>query len=156
MEFHKAMGQPIGMTPSVPSDERVRLRLRLVAEEFFELLAATDDVPFESTLSRRLDHAHSLVIEYIAHAQMRVDIVEAADALADLAYVIEGTALEFGISSEPIAKEVHRSNMTKSGMREDGKIAKGPNYSPPNIAGCLRDQGWNPDKWQVGIESEED
>ena len=68
-----------------------------------------------------------------------------ADALADLDYVIEGTRLEFGIDGWPIAQAVHKSNMAKVGskVREDGKILKGPDWTPPDIAGELRKQGWS-------------
>lgn len=80
---------------------------------------------------------------------MNVDLVEFADALADLDYVIEGTRLEFGINGAPIAAEVHRSNLSKLGpngpmLREDGKILKPPGWTPPDIAGELRKQGWQP------------
>ena len=77
-----------------------------------------------------------------------VNMVEAADAIADLMYVVLGTAVELGINIEPIFEEVHRSNMSKLDeagqpiFREDGKILKGPNYSPPDIAPLLIEQGW--------------
>jgi predicted HAD superfamily Cof-like phosphohydrolase len=63
------------------------------------------------------------------------DVVMVADALADLLYVVYGAAEAWGLDMEPIFAEVHRSNMTKAGgpMREDGKMEKGPNWSPPNI-----------------------
>lgn len=67
------------------------------------------------------------------------DIVEAADALADLAYVLLGTASVWGICLDDVFAEVHRSNMTKRGAPRDknGKITKGPNYEPPNIRRAL-------------------
>ena len=66
------------------------------------------------------------------------DIVEIADALADLAYVIYGTADICGIDLDPVIAEVHRSNMTK----DPGyfKPVKGKNYSPPNIREVLERQ----------------
>ena len=62
----------------------------------------------------------------------------------DLDYVVEGTRLEFEIDGGPIAVEVHRSNMAKVGgpVREDGKRLKPPGWTPPDIAGELRKQGW--------------
>jgi predicted HAD superfamily Cof-like phosphohydrolase len=141
-EFHNANDQPILTRPQVPSDERVRLRLRLIAEEFFELLAAAgDDLGLLATSPEAFR-------ELITCVPLKVNLPEFADALADLDYVIEGTRLEFGIDGGPIAQEVHRSNMSKLGAdglpvrREDGKILKGHLYSPPDIAGELRKQGW--------------
>jgi predicted HAD superfamily Cof-like phosphohydrolase len=70
------------------------------------------------------------------------DIVSIADALADIVYVACGTALTYGIPFDRVFAEVHRSNMTKFGpdgpyLRADGKVMKGPDYEPPDIAGCL-------------------
>ena len=72
------------------------------------------------------------------------DTVEAADALADLIYVIYGMALETGIDLASVLAEVQRSNMSKLGAdgkpvyREDGKVLKGPDYFPPNVEAVLR------------------
>lgn len=49
-----------------------------------------------------------------------------------MAYLVYGTALEFGIDLNPCFREVHRSNMSKLGedgrpiYRLDGKVLKGP------------------------------
>ena len=150
--FHMAFDVPILHKPQVPADDRVRLRLRLIAEEFFELLAASG---IDSYL---WDEAETIVYRAIAvgggwsedeidkRAALPVRLPDFADALADLDYVIEGTRLEFGIDGETIEAEVHRSNLSKVGgaTREDGKKLKGPNYSPPDVAGVLRRQGWQP------------
>ena len=69
------------------------------------------------------------------------DIVEITDALADQLYILLGTMVAHGMQDiiEDVFNEVHRSNMSKLGedgkpiYREDGKVLKGPNYSPPNI-----------------------
>lgn len=65
------------------------------------------------------------------------DLVGVADALADLAYVVYGAALHFGIDLDAAIAEVHRSNMTKS-PAGDGKAVKGPSYSPPELVGIVR------------------
>lgn len=68
------------------------------------------------------------------------DIIESADALADLVYVIYGMALECGINLPAVLAEVQSSNMSKLGedgkpiYREDGKVLKGPGFFVPNIA----------------------
>lgn len=70
-------------------------------------------------------------------------VVDIADALADLTYVVIGTASTYGIDLEPVFDEVHRSNMTKiwddGSIRRSvsGKILKPPTYSRADIAGVL-------------------
>lgn len=139
VEFHKAFNVPIPSKPAVPKTDRVRLRARLDFEESFELLEAC------GANSQWLDLAKRAVANAIDSIEAaNVDIVAVADALADKDYINAGTWLEFGINSEPVAAEVHRSNRTKFGseVREDGKILKGPNYKPPRIEQALREQGW--------------
>jgi len=65
--------------------------------------------------------------------------VKALDALADIMYTTLGTAVEWGLPLAEAFDEVHRSKMTKEGggYRADGKVLKGPGYTPPNIAGIL-------------------
>lgn len=66
-----------------------------------------------------------------------------ADAIADLLYVVLGTAVAHGIDIEPVFNEVHRSNMSKfidGHRREDGKWIKGPSYSPANLAPIIAAQ----------------
>lgn len=73
----------------------------------------------------------------------RRDLVAATDALADVLYVVLGTANVFGVDLEPMFAEVHRSNMTKQPPPEGrGKAVKGPDWSPPDIHGLLIRQGW--------------
>jgi predicted HAD superfamily Cof-like phosphohydrolase len=139
-EFHNAVGQPILAKPSVPSDERVRLRARLIAEEFFEVLEAM----FSHADRNNIQDLHARVRGFIEGGWVQVDLPLLADGLADLDYVSEGTRLEFGIDGDPIAEEVHRANMAKTGAakRADGKIEKPPGWTPPDVAGELRKQGW--------------
>ncbi len=138
IEFHKAMDLPgVGVgPPRVPPDARVRLRLRLITEEFFELL----DASLGSTHgSPSLDVRRNDVFRAIEHEPIAINMPEFADAMADLDYVVEGTRLEFGIDGGPIAAEVHRANMAKVGgpIRADGKRLKPPNWVSPDIAGVL-------------------
>jgi predicted HAD superfamily Cof-like phosphohydrolase len=73
------------------------------------------------------------------------DMVEVADALGDMLYILCGTILEHGMQHkiEEVFQEIQRSNMSKLGedgkpiYREDGKVLKGPNYFKPNISGIL-------------------
>lgn len=75
------------------------------------------------------------------------DIVAVADAIADLLYVVYGAARTFGIPVREVFAEVHRSNMTKLDddgepiLRSDGKVMKGPKFSPPNLTPILKAAG---------------
>lgn len=70
------------------------------------------------------------------------DIIEVADALGDMLYILCGTILEHGLQHkiEEIFDEIQRSNMSKLGedgkpiYREDGKVMKGPNYFKPDFS----------------------
>jgi predicted HAD superfamily Cof-like phosphohydrolase len=74
------------------------------------------------------------------------DLVEVADALGDMLYILCGTIIEHGMQHkiEEVFEEIQRSNMSKLGedgepiYREDGKVLKGPNYFQPNIADILK------------------
>ena len=78
--------------------------------------------------------------EYIEAARNN-DIVEVADALGDMLYILCGTIIEHGMSDiiEDVFDEIQKSNMSKLGedgnpiYREDGKVLKGPNYFKPNF-----------------------
>ena len=82
--------------------------------------------------------------EYFEAAQ-RGDLVEVADALGDMLYILCGTILEHGLQHkiEEVFNEIQRSNMSKLGAngqpiyREDGKVMKGPNYFKPDIEKIL-------------------
>ena len=73
------------------------------------------------------------------------DIVEIADALGDMLYILCGTILEHGLQDkiEAVFDEIQRSNLSKLGSngepiyREDGKVIKGPNYSKPQLKNIL-------------------
>jgi predicted HAD superfamily Cof-like phosphohydrolase len=148
IEFHLAMGVPIAPRPAVPSDERVRLRSKLIAEEFFETMASlfssNADVTLAggSTVSAALTAARNLTFAVIDQTAPVVDLVELADGLADLDYVVEGTRLEFGIVGDPLAKEVHETNMAKLNgpISPEGKKLKPHGWIPPRIAELLEQQ----------------
>lgn len=137
--FHQAFGVPVLDRPQVPSEERVRLRLNLIAEEFCELLEACGcDIDYLGDARRDIEDC----IEEIWLKE--ASLPDIADALGDLDYVIEGTRLEFGIDGDPIADEIQRSNMAKVGgpVLPGGKIGKPADWTPPDIAGELKKQGW--------------
>jgi len=83
--------------------------------------------------------------EYLEAVQNN-DIVEIADALGDMLYILCGTILEHGLQHkiEQVFDEIQRSNMSKLGedgkpiYREDGKVMKGPNYFKPSFEAILK------------------
>ena len=102
--------------------------------------------PSESML--RYELGKEELIEYL-EACNNDDLVEITDALADQLYILLGTMVAHGMQDiiEDVFDEVHRSNMSKLGAdgkpiyREDGKVLKGPNFTPPNIEQFLTDSG---------------
>jgi predicted HAD superfamily Cof-like phosphohydrolase len=82
--------------------------------------------------------------EYLEAAESG-DLVEVADALGDMLYILCGTILQHGMQNviEDVFTEIQRSNMSKLGAdgrpihREDGKVMKGPNYSRPDLSFVL-------------------
>lgn len=82
--------------------------------------------------------------EYLEAAE-NGDLVEIADALGDMLYILCGTILSHGMQDviETVFDEIQRSNMSKLGedgepiYREDGKVMKGPNYFKPDLAKIL-------------------
>lgn len=139
-EFHRAMDCPERPTPGTIPDRRAKLRLKLIGEEFFELVAAMLGV--KGDLAPAIAEFHEMVDE----TDVRIDMATMTDALADLDYVIEGTRIEFGIDGDPIAEAVHAANMAKLGgpRRDDGKVLKPEGWKPPDIEAELRKQGWTP------------
>jgi len=113
-EFHKVFGLGFEQNPVAKLDA-AKLKLR------FDLMAEENE-------------------EYLEAAQAN-DLVEVADALGDMLYILCGTILEHGMQHkiEDVFNEIQRSNMSKLGAdgkpiyREDGKVMKGPGYFKPNI-----------------------
>jgi predicted HAD superfamily Cof-like phosphohydrolase len=138
-EFHRVMGFVDRTSPGAPDDATVRLRARLITEEYFELMRAmfSDDEDWHE-----LHGMEMAVKDFYDRATPKPDVVEVADACADLDYVVAGTRLAFGIDGQAVANEVHRSNMAKAPggiVSRDayGKVIKPKDWTPPDIAGVL-------------------
>ena len=113
-DFHQAFGQRVGEYPELPDRKERTLREKLLEEEFNEYM----------------------------RAELNDDLVEIADALADIIYIACGTAVSYGIPLDDIFAEVHRSNMAKlvDGKvirREDGKVQKPEGWTAPDIRSVL-------------------
>lgn len=101
-------------TPGFPPEERIDRRLELLGEEVRELCVALDGG----------------------------DLVEVADALADITYVVIGMGLTFGIDLRPVWDEVHKTNMAKVSGGAGKKVVKPEGWTAPDVAGILVAQGW--------------
>jgi|TARA_R110000796_G_scaffold21615_3_gene63613 predicted HAD superfamily Cof-like phosphohydrolase len=110
-DFMEAFGQEVRYIPIIPAVSEMALRLDLIEEEVQEL----------------------------RDGMGKASLLEIADALTDILYVVYGAGHTFGIDLDECYNEVHRSNMTKLGedgrpmYRPDGKVMKGPNYEEPNL-----------------------
>lgn len=147
LEFMRRYRQSVRETPEVPPDHVVRQRLRWQIEEMFELLEACFWKPVSSKnvsiYQAELNALSYRLMRLIRDAPLAVDLVAYADANADIRYISYGNDIAAGIYSPEIDEEVARSNDTKEPPAEDeGKVRKGADYSPPDIARILRKQGW--------------
>jgi predicted HAD superfamily Cof-like phosphohydrolase len=117
--FHKKFNIDYLNKPTANIPEEIKkLRFKLMEEENLEYLKATREN----------------------------DLVEIADALGDMLYILCGTIISHGLQNkiEEIFQEIQSSNMSKLGKngkpiyREDGKVLKGPNYFKPDIRKILK------------------
>lgn len=138
-QFHNTYSMPDrlrdGGEPTVDY-ERIHMRMSLIGEEFAELMGAV----YGSHARAHIEEAFRTAIQMDDNER---DIIESADALADLVYVIYGMALESGVDLDKVLAEVQASNLSKLmpdgtvKLREDGKVLKGPDFFPPNVARAL-------------------
>lgn len=118
LQFHLAMGHPVNDRSW--SKANLDLRQKLITEEFNELMGAIEDSNWSPS-----------------NKDLKANLVK---EMADLLYVIYGTAVVLGVDLQEAFDRVHESNMSKLGpdgkpvYRADGKVMKGPNYKPPVMA----------------------
>ena len=119
-EFMEVFGQEVKNKPEWPEAETMELRIDLIEEELGEFKDAI--LSADGTL------------------------VDVADALSDLLYVVYGAGHSFGLDLDACFKEVHRSNMSKLDergnpiYREDGKVLKGPDFTEPDLESMIYDK----------------
>lgn len=144
MEFHKAFDHAISYKPEVPSFDVRRLRVNLILEELGEFIAASGMMSTQVYgMFHNLQQYLLQAGEAEFHDAPQPSIIEAADALGDIDYVVAGSNLVWGIPAEAVAIAIHESNMSKLDVngqpikREDGKVLKSINYFPPRIRAVL-------------------
>ncbi len=101
-KFHDTFDLPIEEKPIIPSVKRCELRVSLLQEELNELKEAIEEK----------------------------DLVEVADALCDIQYVLSGAILEFGLATDfkTLFDEVQRSNMSKTCKTMEEALATQKHY----------------------------
>ena len=120
-DFHRTFKHPILPKPGIPDEARCKLRVALLAEELKELEVAI----------------------------LEKDIVEVADALCDIQYVLSGAILEFGLGDKfkALFEEVQRSNMSKACDTEDDAKATVEHYRKKDGTECYYQEAEG--KWLV-------
>jgi predicted HAD superfamily Cof-like phosphohydrolase len=168
-EFMKTFGQDCPTRPVVPDLNTRTLRVRLLLEEVLELTEASglkiiDSLGFEFNKKLLTDKDGVQIVE---NPNTQPDLVEIADAIADISYVNYGAASAYGIDIQPVEEEVHRSNMTKLFTKDEsvkldpaiytskivndsekcvlvkdsnGKVQKSPSYQKANISDIVDSQ----------------
>jgi predicted HAD superfamily Cof-like phosphohydrolase len=117
-DFHKEFNLTINYTPQLLEKEDIEISMKLIKDEVKEL---------EDAFAAK-------------------NIVEIADGIGDIIYVVLGAAVRSGMDMEPLFREIHRSNMTKQGGYKDshGKWIKPDTYDPPRLLPILIRQGYKP------------
>jgi len=136
-DFMEMAEQDVPLVPTMVDFKTRRLRYLLIKEELSELLEAfaLQDVSFANEI--RADRVCDLECE----DNQKPSLVKAADALADLAYVVIGGFVALGIDTQVIWDMVHESNMAKmeGGYKNEvGKWIKPEDWQPPDIESALR------------------
>ena len=117
-DFHDTFGLNYNDSPTVDLEKKIiELRFNLMKEENEEYFEAAKNM----------------------------DMIEVADALGDMLYILCGTILSHGMQHKisEVFEEIQLSNMSKLGTdgkpiyREDGKVLKGPSYFKPDIKSIL-------------------
>lgn len=134
--------------PGIPSDATVRFRLRLITEEYIELITSVYAISHK-VKSPVYGPKFREFVEYldyiIDNLPIAVDFPACIDALGDIDVVVEGARIAFGVDGRPIALAIHQANMAKKDgpkRESDGKRLKPPGWKPADVAALLREQGW--------------
>jgi len=141
-EFHLHIGESVSSVPRLLDHEpAIDNELAQMLRQIVDSFNGRQEKP--SQLIRRSLMAIEELAEWIeAHAE--ADLVAAADAWGDRAYVLLGDAVAAGLPAEAIFDEVHRSNMTKFGSdTNSGKGIKSDGFNRPDLQIILQNAGRN-------------
>ena len=134
-QFHLKHGAPVDVPLTGELDESTDRELSAAADTLTRLAQA-----FRLMMRERLQRgdgrslrAHLMLEELgeVLQALAQRDNAGLADGLADLDYVVSGTAVAYDIPHEEVFFEVHQSNMTKKVTGDVRVLDKGVSYNPP-------------------------
>jgi predicted HAD superfamily Cof-like phosphohydrolase len=136
-EFHAKMGLPVASEPTVGTPRQRELRVRLMLEEVLEFAKAAgvnvtawdgaEAVGVYSTADLRFE------------ASERGDLVQMTHELADVQYVVSGTAVELGLPVHEAIPLIHEANMRKEPVLDSGgKVRKPEGWVPADVSGLLK------------------
>lgn len=164
-EFMRRCDQDVAAYPQLPTEAVRTLRIRLMVEE---LLGAIDPNEFILDENGQLIQDGGYYVELLIKnksneliaSMLKGDLVGVADGLADVLYVVIGTAVAYGIDIQEVFDEVHRSNLSKTVWNEEeqrwyiekdefGKGIKPPTYSPADITPIIERQIENGKAWEA-------
>jgi hypothetical protein len=139
-EFHEKIGAPIANKPTIPLvDWRFNRFLSILQNAAGSIILEheglrTGSAPKDTELL--ILRCRLMIEELYEFAQAASDrnLIQMADSLADLEYVVRGTGITYGIDLDAVHEIVHRSNMSKTGMDQHSKGGKGEGYVSPEKA----------------------
>jgi len=130
-EFHRTFDVTVNDVPTVLDRETAEFRKELIVEEFKETL---------EELGYFFGRADCVDCTCSPNGNTEINLTKLAKEMADLLYVVYGTAVTYGIDLDAVFAEVHRSNMSKLTAdgkvlrREDGKVLKSDQYRPADLS----------------------
>ena len=143
-KFMKACGQEVKIYPGIPDEKVKQLRIKLMVEELLGAKEVPEGVDNEWGLIQNKS-------DELVKSILNNDLVGIADGIADVLYVVIGTAAAFGIDIQEVFDEVQRSNMTKAVWdetieeyvvirNEHGKVLKPDTFSEAQLAPIIQNQ----------------
>lgn len=127
--FHEKFGLPAPDSPHFLPQDLLMFRIRFMVEELQEFIDSHGlpvTLKLEETRWVRGD------------TPIFPDMVDAADALIDLAYVVHGTAVMMGLPWQRLWGEVQRANMDKVRVESAGQSKRSTRFD------CIKPEGWQP------------
>ena len=164
-EFMRRCDQAVAAYPQLPDEDIVTLRIRLMVEELLGSTTGPLDIENDEDAARYINLLVQNKSDELIQSMLQGDLVGVADGLADVLYVVIGTAVAYGIDIQEVFDEVHRSNLSKTVWDEEnqrwhiekdefGKGIKPDTYSPADIPPIIERQIENGKAWDAFYEDQ--
>jgi predicted HAD superfamily Cof-like phosphohydrolase len=158
-EFMRRCDQAVATYPQLPDEDVVTLRIRLMVEELLGSIEPAVNMDIPAIHGRYVELLVKNKSDELIASMLKGDLVGVADGLADVLYVVIGTAVAYGIDIQEVFDEVHRSNLSKTVWNEDlkryiiekdefGKGLKPDTYSPADLEPIVLRQIENGKAWE--------